>query len=130
MNSQLREAEQFLLSLNAAWKYLGLYSPTHPASAAAFKNLTTAFEKLLGERERITLGLMHETLVLNGVPLTAKPDLFRNLVTRLRNGEIHGIALLKGCTLEELRHLVELLGQNVKRGELEEELKKRQVSHI
>ncbi|MEE8153116.1 MAG: HD domain-containing phosphohydrolase, partial [candidate division NC10 bacterium] len=130
MNSQLREAEQFLLSLNAAWKNLGLYSPTHPASAAAFKNLTIAFEKLLGERERITLGLMHETLVLNGVPLTAKPDLFRTLVTRFRNGEIHGIALLKGCTLEELRHLVELLGQNVKRGELEEELKKRQVSHI
>jgi putative nucleotidyltransferase with HDIG domain len=130
MTSELREAEQFLLSLNAAWKNLGLYSPTHPAAAAAFQNLTKAFEKLLGSRDRITFGVLHETLVLDGVPLTAKPDLFRTLVTRLRSGEIQGITLLKGCTLEELRHLVELLGRNVKRVELEQELKKRQVSHI
>ncbi|MFQ5959837.1 MAG: HD-GYP domain-containing protein [Candidatus Methylomirabilales bacterium] len=130
MTSEPREAEQFLLSLNAAWKNLGLYSPTHPAAAAAFQNLANAFEKLLGSRDRITFGVLHGTLVLNGVPLTAKPDLFRTLVTRLQNGEIQGITLLKGCTLDELRHLVELLGRNVKRVELEEELKKRDVSRV
>lgn len=130
MTGDLKDAEQFLLSLNAAWKNLGLYSPTHPAATAAFKNLTTAFEKLLGGKERITFGIVHETLVLNGVPLTAKPDLFRTLVTRLRNGEIQGLTILKGCTLDELRHLAELLGQNVNRAQLEEEFKKRDVSHI
>lgn len=130
MTSEPREAEQFLLSLNAAWKNLGLYSPTHPACAVALQNLTKAFETLLGSQDRITFGILHETLVLNGVPLTAKPDLFRTLVTRLRSGEIHGITLLKGCTPEELRHLVELLGRGVKRAELEQEFKKRQVSHI
>lgn len=130
MTVELRDAEHFLLSLNAAWKNLGLYSPAHPAAAAAFQNLTNAFEKLVGTKERITFGVVHETLVLNGMPLTAKPDLFRTLVTRLRSGEIQGLTLLKGCTLEELRHLAELLGRNVKRDDLEQEFKKRGVSHI
>ncbi len=130
MTAELKVAEQFLLSLNAAWKNLGLYSPTHPAAASAFQSLTNAFEKLVGGKERITIGVVHETLVLNGVPLTAKPDLFRTLVTRLQKGEIQGLTLQKGCTMEELRHLVELLGRNVKRDELEQEFKRRGVSHI
>ncbi len=130
MTLELREAEQFLLSLNAAWKNLGLYSPTHPAATAAFEKLTNAFETLVGSRDRITFGVLHGTLILNRLPLTAKPDLFRTLLTRLQNGEIQGITLLKGCTMDELRHLVELLGQNVKRTEFEEELKKRDVTRI
>lgn len=130
MSSEFREAEQFLLSLNAAWKNLGLYSPTHPAAATALQNLRSAFEKLLGDREGITLGLLHDTLVIDGVPLTSKPELYQNFMTRLEKGEIQGLTLLKGCTLEELRHLVELLGRNVKRDELEQEFKRRGVSHI
>ena len=130
MSSEFREAEQFLLSLNAAWKNLGLYSPTHPAATTALQNLRTAFEKLLGDREGITLGLLHDTLVIDGVPLTSKPELYQNFMTRLEKGEIQGLTLLKGCTLEELRHLVELLGRNVKRDELEQEFKRRGVSHI
>ena len=130
MSSEFRDAEQFLLSLNAAWKNLGLYSPTHPAAATALQNLRSAFEKLLGDREGITLGLLHDTLVIDGVPLTSKPELYQNFMTRLEKGEIQGLTLLKGCTLEELRHLVELLGRNVKRDELEQEFKRRGVSHI
>ena len=130
MSSEFREAEQFLLSLNAAWKNLGLYSPTHPAATTALQNLRSAFEKLLGAREQITLGLLHDTLVIDGVPLTTKPELYQNFMTRLEKGEIQGVTLLKGCTLEELRHLVELLGRNVKRDELEQEFKRRGVSHI
>src|SRR3989337_1509999 len=130
MSSEFRDAEQFLLSLHAAWKNLGLYSPTHPAATTALQNLRSAFEKLLGAREQITLGLLHDTLVIDGVPLTTKPELYQNFMTRLEKGEIQGLALLNGCTLEELRHLVELLGRNVKRDELEQEFKRRGVSHI
>ena len=130
MNSEFKEAEQFLLSLNAAWKSLGLYSPTHPAATTALQNLRSAFEKLLGDRERITLGLLHETLVVDGVPLTAKPDLYRNFVTRLEKGEIQGISFLKGATQEELRHFVEVLGLGGKSAEIEQGLRKRGVSHI
>ncbi|MCH7896049.1 MAG: HD-GYP domain-containing protein [Candidatus Methylomirabilales bacterium] len=130
MNLEPKVAEQFFLSLNAAWKNLGLYSPTHPAATAAFKNLSNAFEKMLGDRERITFGLLRGMLLLNGVPLTSKPDLFRALVTRLQNSEIQGVTLLKGCTLEELRHFAEVLGQNVKGVEVEQELKRREVTHI
>ncbi|MGH7382351.1 MAG: hypothetical protein ACREKR_09005, partial [Candidatus Methylomirabilales bacterium] len=98
MSSEFREAEQFLLSLNAAWKNLGLYSPTHPAATTALQNLRSAFEKLLGDREQITLGLLHDTLVIDGVPLTTKPELYQNFMTRLEKGEIQGLTLLKGCT--------------------------------
>jgi len=130
MNPAQKDAEQFLLNLNAAWKSLGLYSPNHPAATAAFKNLATAFEKLLGAREQITLGLLHDTLVLEGVPLTAKADLFRTIVTRLQKGEVQGITFLKGCPQEELRRFVEILGLGMKRAEMEQEFKRRGVSHI
>lgn len=130
MNPAQKDAEQFLLTLNAAWKSLGLYSPNHPAATAAFKNLATAFEKLLGAREQITLGLLHDTLVLEGVPLTAKADLFRTIVTRLQKGEVQGITFLKGCPQEELRRFVEILGVGMKSAEMEQEFKRRGVSHI
>src|SRR3989337_203656 len=89
MSSECRDAEQFLLSLHAAWKNLGLYSPTHPAATTALQNLRSAFEKLLGAREQITLGLLHDTLVIDGVPLTTKPELYQNFMTRLEQGESH-----------------------------------------
>jgi putative nucleotidyltransferase with HDIG domain len=130
MSAAQRDAEQFLLNLNAAWRNLGLYSPTHPAATAAFKNLGTAFDRLLGARERLTLGLLHDTLVLDGVPLIAKPDLFRGFVGMLQKGEIQGITFLKGCTPEELRHFVETLGLGMKGAEVEHEFKRRGVSHI
>ncbi|MEA3509224.1 MAG: HD-GYP domain-containing protein [candidate division NC10 bacterium] len=130
MNTELREAEQFLLSLNAAQKNLGLYAPTHPAVNAAFQKLIDALGRLLGQREKTTLGVLHDTLVLNGTPLTAKPELFRNLVMQLRDGEIQGITFLKGCTQDELRYFIEALGTDAKGVEIEEALKKREVSHI
>lgn len=130
MNPDVKQTEAFLLSLNAAWKTLGLYSPAHPAVAAALQKLGVTLEKLLGGQERITLGLVHGTLVLDGTPLTARPDLSRKLVSWLQNHEIEGITFLKGCTEEELRHLMELLGLDIKRAEFYRELKKRHVSHI
>lgn len=130
MNPELKEVEHFILSLNAAQKNLGLYSPTHPASTAAFQKLRDALGRLLGQKEKTTLGVLHDTLVLNGKPLTAKADLSRNLVTVLRNGEIQGVTFLKGCTVEELRHFVESLGRDAKGAELEQHLKKRGVSRI
>ncbi len=130
MSSVLRDAEQFLQSINAAWKNLGLYSPTHPAATTAFQNLRNAFEKLLDERDRITLGVLHDMPVFDGVPLMGKPELARNIVTRLKNGEIHGITFFKGCTPEELRTFVEVLGLNLKSVEFDQELKKREVTHI
>ncbi|MFQ5848461.1 MAG: HD-GYP domain-containing protein [Candidatus Methylomirabilales bacterium] len=130
MSVEPRDAEHFLQSLNAAWKNLGLYSPTHPAAARAFKNLRDALEKLLGDRERITLGLVHDTLILDAVPFTSKADLARNLVTRLQNGEIQGITFEKGCTQEDLRHFVELLGLDAANVDFAQELATRQVSHI
>ncbi|MFQ5657663.1 MAG: HD-GYP domain-containing protein [Candidatus Methylomirabilales bacterium] len=130
MKPEVKEAEQFLLSLNAAQKNLGLYSPTHPAATAAFQKLRDALGSLLGQMDQTTLGVLHDTLVLNGMPLTAKADLSRNLVTVLRNGEIQGVTFLKGCTQEELRHFVESLGREAKGAELEQDLKKRGVSRI
>jgi len=48
MTVQPFDAEQFLLSLNAAWKNLGLYSPTHPATTTALQKVHEALERLLG----------------------------------------------------------------------------------
>ncbi|MFQ5657101.1 MAG: HD-GYP domain-containing protein, partial [Candidatus Methylomirabilales bacterium] len=86
--------------------------------------------RLLGQKEKTALGVLHDTLVLNGTPLTAKPELFRNLVMQLRDGEIQGITFLKGCTQDELRYFVEALGRDGKGVEIEQDLKKRGVSHI
>lgn len=130
MNPDVRQAEAFLLSLNAAWKTINLYSPDHPAVGVALQKLRETLETLLGGQERVTLGLVHGTPVLDGTLLTAKPDLSQKLVTRLQNNEIEGITFLNGCTQQELRHLIELLGLNLERVEFDRELMKRQVSHI
>ncbi|MFQ5881261.1 MAG: HD-GYP domain-containing protein [Candidatus Methylomirabilales bacterium] len=130
MKAELREVEQFLQSLNAAWKNLGLYSPSHPAAAAAFQRLGDALERLVGGEERITLGLVHNTLIFDGVPLMAKPELSRNLIERLQSGKIEGVTFLRGCAVEELRHFVEALGEDVKGVDLGQDLQKRGVSHI
>ncbi len=123
-NLKLRGAEQLLLRLKAAWKKLGLYSAT-----AAFQKLKDTLQ-LLDGRERITFDLLHDTLLLDGAPLPAKPYLARNLVARLHKGGIQAITFLKGCTLKELQHFVEVFWRDVNRGALEQELKKRGVSHI
>lgn len=130
MSLDFKETEQFLQSINAAWKNLGLYSPTHPAATTAFQNLKTAFEKLLGARDRLTLGVLHDMAVFDGVPVTGKPELARNIVTRMKSGGMHGITFFKGCTMEELRTFVEVLGLNLKSVEFDQELKKRDVSRI
>ncbi len=130
MNPDGRQAEAFLRRVYAAWKTIGLYSPTHPAVAAAIQNLDVTLEKLLGGQERVTLGVAHGTLVLDGAPLTARPELSRKFVTWLQNHEIEGITFRKEYTRAELRHLMELLSLDLKRTEFYEELKKRQVAHI
>ena len=130
MTVQPRDTEQFLLSLNAAWKNLGLYSPTHPATNTALHKLQDALEKLLGGGERITLGVLHDTLVVDQAPFTTKPDLAEKLVTRLQHAEIQGVSFVKGCGLEELRHFVQALAKDIKGAELEEDFKAQGGGHI
>jgi putative nucleotidyltransferase with HDIG domain len=130
MTVQPFDAEQFLLSLNAAWKNLGLYSPTHPATTTALQKVHEALERLLGGGERITLGVLHDTLVVEGTPFTAKADLADKLVSRLQRAEIQGVSFLKDCTVEELRHLVEALARDIKGLEIEQDLKKQGGTHI
>lgn len=125
-----RDTEQFLLSLNAAWKNLGLYSPTHPATNTALQKLLEVLGNLLGAGERITLGILHDTLVIQESPFTTKPDLAEKLVTRLQQAEIQGVSFLKGCTLEELRHFVEALAKDIKGMDLEQNLKTQGGGHI
>ncbi len=130
MTVQPFDAEQFLLSLNAAWKNLGLYSPTHPATTTALQKVHESLERLLGGGARITLGVLHDTLVVEGTPFTAKADLAEKLVSRLQRAEIQGVSFLKGCTVEELRHLVEALARDIKGLEIEQDLKKQGGTHI
>ncbi|MFQ5989077.1 MAG: HD-GYP domain-containing protein [Candidatus Methylomirabilales bacterium] len=130
MTVQPVDTEQFLLSLNAAWKNLGLYSPAHPATTTALQRLQETLTKMLGGGERITLGILHDTLVVEGTPFTAKPDLAQKLVTRLQQAEIQGVSFLKGCTLEELRHFVEALARDIKGVEIEQDLKNQGSTHV
>ncbi len=130
MTVQPFDAEQFLLSLNAAWKNLGLYSPTHPATTTALQKVHEALKRLLGGGERIALGVLHDTLVVERTPFTAKADLAEKLVSRLQRAEIQGVSFLKGCTVEELRHLVEALARDIKGLEIEQDLKKQGGTHI
>lgn len=130
MTVQPVDTEQFLLSLNAAWKNLGLYSPAHPATTTALKRLEETLTKMLGKGERITLGVLHDTLVVEGTPFTAKPDLAQKLVTRLQQAEIQGVSFLRGCSLEELRHFVAILARDTKGVEIEQDLKNQGSTHI
>lgn len=122
--------EPFLRSLNAAWKSIGLYPSTHPAAAQYFLRLSETLDRLMAGSERFTLGLFQDTLVLDGTPLMERVELFRTLVERLRDGKVQGVTFLRGCTLEELRHFVELLGQGSQDTDWGEELQRRGVSHI
>lgn len=130
MTVQPRDTEVFLLSLNAAWKNLGLYSPTHPATNTALQKLLEALEKLLGAGQRITLGVLHDTLVIDQTPFTAKPDLAEKLVARLQHAEIQGVSFLKGVALEELRRFVEALANDIKGVEFEQNLRTQGGGHI
>jgi len=122
--------EPFLRSLNAAWKSIGLYPSTHPAAAQYFQKLGEVLDRLMAGSDRLTLGLFQDTLVLDGTPIMERAELFRTLAERLRDGKIQGVTFLKGCTLEELRHFVELLGQESKSTDVGQELERRGVSHI
>jgi putative nucleotidyltransferase with HDIG domain len=122
--------EPFLRSLNAAWKSIGLYPSTHPAAATYFQKLGETLDRLMAGSDRLTLGLFQDTLVLDGTPLMERAELFRSLVERLREGKIQGVTFLKGYTVEELRHLVELLGQESKGIDVGQELERRGVAHI
>ena len=122
--------EPFLRSLNAAWKSLGLYPPTHPAAQAYFQKLSEALDRLMAGSDRLTLGLFQDTLVLDGTPLMERAELSQKLVERLRDGKIQGVTFLKGYTSAELRSLVELLGQDATSTDVGQELRHRGVLHI
>ncbi|MFQ5839596.1 MAG: HD-GYP domain-containing protein [Candidatus Methylomirabilales bacterium] len=104
--------EVFIRALNGAFKSLSLYAPTHPAVVVHLQKLEETLAKFLTENDRVTFGLLEDALILQGMPLLEKGDLFKGLKGCLRAHQLEGVTFLRGVTQEELRAFVTTLNMD------------------
>lgn len=100
---------RLLQQLAGALRAAGLYPPGHPAVHTPLRELATGLALVLRQREKVTLGLLDDVLVLDEMPFYDAPARFCAVCDALAGGGIEAVTFLPGVTLGELEALLQVL---------------------
>lgn len=100
-----RLLQQLAGSLRAA----ALYPPEHPAIHTPLRELAAGLASLLRERDKMTLGMLDDVLVLDEMPFYDAPNRFRAVCDALSDRQLESITFLPGIALRELAALLQVL---------------------
>jgi len=106
-----------LQQLAGALRSAELYPEGHPARHTPLRHVASALASLLRDRDRITLGLVDDVLVLDEIPFYDAATRFKAVYTALVERELEAIHFLNGISLTELEHLLLLLSARGPHGE-------------
>ena len=98
-----------LQQLAGALRSTELYPQGHPAVHTPLRHVAAALAALLRERDRITLGLVDDVLVLDEVPFYDAATRFKAVYATLVERKLEAIHFLAGVTLGDLERLVVVL---------------------
>jgi len=98
-----------LQHLAAALRSTELYPQGHPAVHTPLRHVAGALAELLRDRDRISLGLVDDVLVLDEIPFYDADTRFRGIYQALRERRLEAVHFLHGVTLGELESLLAVL---------------------
>jgi len=98
-----------LQQLAGALRSTELYPQGHPAVHTPLRHVAIALAALLRERDRVTLGLVDDVLVLDEVPFYDAATRFKAVYATLVDRELEAIHFLPGITLGDLERLAAVL---------------------
>lgn len=130
----IKKVETALTHLSGAIKGRGLYPSGHPAVLAPVSKAHQLLQAVLKVKDPVLLGVVDETLVLEGKAFYDAPQPLADVTTRLVERQIGGVVIRRGVTLNELSALLDLLVEAPAAleasGGAERALAGRQVEHI
>jgi putative nucleotidyltransferase with HDIG domain len=100
---------RLLQQLAGALRAAALYPPGHPGVHTPLRDLATGLALVLREREKVTLGLLDDVLVLDEMPFYDAPARFRAICAAFEAGALESVTFLPGVALGELEALVQVL---------------------
>jgi putative nucleotidyltransferase with HDIG domain len=106
-----------LQQLAGALRSSDLYPAGHPAVHTPLRNIAATLAALLRDRDRITLGLVDDVLVLDEIPFYDAASRFKAVYTTLVERKLEAIHFLSGISLTELEQLLLILSSRGKHAE-------------
>ena len=98
-----------LQQLAGALRSAELYPQGHPAVHTPLRHIATSLASLLRDRDRITLGLVDDVLVLDEIPFYDAATRFKAVYAALVERKLEAIHFLAGISLSELESLLLVL---------------------
>jgi putative nucleotidyltransferase with HDIG domain len=108
--SDLQIREDFVRRLSAAIRAGELYTATHPLVQRSIDTLLVVATKNLQSNQTAVVGFLGNDIVVNDVRLGKFSAQLVGFVRDMREREIEKISFAQGVTTEEIRILIELLG--------------------
>lgn len=130
----IKRVETALTHLSGAIKGRGLYPSGHPAVLAPVSKAHQLLQAVLKVKDPVLLGVVDETLVLEGKAFYDASQPVTDVTTRLLDRHIGGLLIRRGVTLNELSALLDVLVEEPKTleagGGPERVLAAKEVEHI
>jgi len=98
----------FIYALNIVRRQVQSYPTGHPMVATATRNLVEVVPRLLEFRERITLGIARDTLLVDGAALDASNPVYRDLAKSLFDAQVASLTIERTLTEEEIYRFFDL----------------------
>jgi hypothetical protein len=111
-----KDASQFLFDFAVSLHKYAMYPVGHPALLPALQGLAQRAASLLGTRDRFSIGVTPDRLVVEGVATDARQPMLRGLADRLHRHHLAAISFERGLTVPELADLVAAIAEDPDRG--------------
>lgn len=100
---------RLLQQLASGLRSAALYPPDHPAIHTPLRELATGLAMVLRDRDKMTLGMVDDVLVLDEMPFYDAPSRFRAVYDALEGRALESITFQPGVALGELASLLQVL---------------------
>lgn len=108
---------RLLQQLAGGLRAAALYPPDHPAIHTPLRELATGLAMVLRGREKLTLGMVDDVLVLDELPFYDAASRFRAVYDALEERALESITFRPGVALGELASLLHVLAPRGDEGE-------------
>ncbi|MEA3488831.1 MAG: hypothetical protein U9R44_00610, partial [Candidatus Omnitrophota bacterium] len=99
---QLELFDLILRELSTAIKNSVLYATDHPLFSFSIKNLKASLEKWLSEEGELDIGISQDNILLGGVFVRQKDDVYSEVASYLHSRGIVAISVFKEIDTDEL----------------------------
>ena len=109
--------EPLLTGFISVAKNMAYYNPGHPSVKEPLLKLYRELAELLRVQGKLTLGIVDEVLVFEGIPFYTSNLAIKDLQGRLESWEINALEIIDGLTEKEFSAFIELLNRAADKGE-------------